>query len=311
MTRWLVTGGTGLLGANALAEISRDTDAVGVARRPPMSANAQKFLAVDLASRKDRDGVVARSGADRILHAAAIATIEGCEADPEGAYELNVLAAEDLALQARKEGARFVFISTDAVFDGVAGSYTEDDPTNPISEYGKGKVEAEQRVLDVNPDALVARVNFYGWSPNGVRSLAEFFYNRLSKGEAVGGFTDVSVSTTYVGHLVAAIRELDAITASGIFHVVTSQGTSKYEFGRELAKTFGFASDLVKPVLSSEVLAARRGSNLILQTNRLRKALGHELPTSAEGLRDLRADREAGRPALLDMAYRAEETHGV
>ncbi|KAB1867113.1 SDR family oxidoreductase [Microbacterium algeriense] len=300
MTGWLVTGGTGLLGANALIDLRQGVRAVGAARNVPEDADAVgEFVRVDLSSPADRRGLVARTGVDHVLHTAAIATIEGCEADPDAAYELNVRASEDLAAQAYSEGARFLFISTDAVFDGRDGEYTESDPTSPISEYGRGKVEAEKRVLDANPDAIVARVNFYGWSPTGTRSLAEFFFNRLSSGADVGGFTDVRVSTTYVGHLVTALRELAATDAAGIFHVAAADGVSKYDFGRALAECFGFDPARVNPVLSTDVLAAPRGADLRLRTDRLRAALGRDLPASTDGLLSLRADRDAGRPQTL------------
>lgn len=300
MTGWLVTGGTGLLGANALVDLRQGARAVGAARHVPKGGDvAGEFVRVDLSSRADRSGLVARTAVDHVLHAAAIATIEGCEADPEGAYELNVRASEDLAAQAHAEGARFIFISTDAVFDGRTGQYSESDPTSPISEYGRGKVEAEKRVLAANPDAIVARVNFYGWSPTGTRSLAEFFFDRLAAGSEVGGFTDVRVSTTYVGHLVAALRDLAATDASGVYHVAASDGVSKYDFGRALAECFGFDQGRVSPVLSTDVLAAPRGADLRLRTDRLRATLGHDLPGSTEGLLSLWAAREAGRPETL------------
>jgi dTDP-4-dehydrorhamnose reductase len=312
MSGWLVTGGTGLLGANALIDLSRDTRATGVARTPPADGvTGIPFIRADLSSKADRHGLIAAAEVDHVLHAAAIATIEGCEADPEGAYELNVRAAEDLAAQAFAENARFLFISTDAVFDGERGEYSEDDPVSPISEYGRGKVEAEQRVLEANPDAVVARVNFYGWSPTKVRSLAEFFYHRLSAGSQVGGFTDVTVSTTYVGHLVSALRELAESDARGIFHVTASEGTSKFEFGRALAMEFGFDPGLVVPALSTDVLSARRGSDLRLRTDRLAAVLGHGLPTSVAGLTDLHGDLLAGRPQDLTNFHHTEEHHGI
>src|SRR5690606_37403985 len=106
MTGWLVTGGTGLLGANALIDLRQGVRAVGAARNVPEDADAVgEFVRVDLSSPADRRGLVARTGVDHVLHTAAIATIEGCEADPDAAYELNVRASEDLAAQAYSEGA--------------------------------------------------------------------------------------------------------------------------------------------------------------------------------------------------------------
>ncbi|WP_417508021.1 SDR family oxidoreductase [Microbacterium sp.] len=292
---WLVTGGTGLLGANALVQLSESGSAVGVARSAPLRRSGRAdFVIADLSSSQDRDGLVDRVAPRNILHAAAIATIEGCESDPVATRELNVRSAEDLAGQAKTVGSRFIFISTDAVFDGERGEYAEGDPTNPTTEYGRSKVEAEQRVLAANPDAVVARVNFYGWSPSGTRSLAEYFINALSRGGGAGGFTDVTVSTTYVKHLIAALQQLATTDESGIFHVVAGIGASKYEFGREVARAFGFDPELIEPVLSTSVLSTPRGSDLRLRTDKLDAVLGARLPSSVAGINDLRLDKANG-----------------
>jgi dTDP-4-dehydrorhamnose reductase len=203
---WLVTGVTGLLGANAATSLS-DAGArvVGVARSIP-AVSGLDVLPVDLSSVSARAGLVDRAGCDVVLHTAAVSSIEACERDPAAARELNTVAAADLAAQAARAGAAFVHISTDAVFDGERGGYREDDPVSPQSVYGRTKADAERAVLDANPSALVARVNFYGWSPTGRRSLLEFFARALSAGSTVRGFTDVRVSTLYVADLVDATR---------------------------------------------------------------------------------------------------------
>lgn len=292
MSRWLVTGATGLLGANAMT--TWGLDAVGVARRIPRSPVTGELLGRDISIAAERDGLVERVQPAAVLHAAAISTIEGCEADPAAAHELNVVASVDLAGQAHRSGARFVFISTDAVFDGQRGQYSEGDSPSPQSEYGRTKAEAEQRVLEANPDALVARVNFYGWSPSGTRSLAEFFWARLAAGQETPGFTDVHVSTTYVGDLITAIDDLVRVQASGIFHVVSPGAVSKFSFGRMLAEEFGFDAGLLVERSARDVLALPRGADLSLRTERLETALGHPLPDQRSGLRSLHADREAG-----------------
>ena len=82
-------------------------------------------------------------------------------------------------------------VSTDAVFDGQAAATTEQDTPNPLSIYARTKLDGERGVAEANPDAIIARVNLYGWSLSGRRSLAEFFFNNLSAGKRVKGFTDV------------------------------------------------------------------------------------------------------------------------
>lgn len=302
MATWLITGVTGLLGSNAALELARRHRIVGSARTMPHDVSIG-FASADLSKPASRAGLVEKASAQIVLHAAAISSINECEQDPELAHEVNVLASADLAAQARAFGARFVYVSTDAVFDGARGGYLEADEPSPISEYGRSKVAAERAVLAANPDALIARVNFYGWSPDGQRSLAEFFFHRLSRGETVPGFDDVAVSTTYVGHLVEMLEQLIDLGASGIVNVVSSEPTSKYEFGRRLALSFGFDQKLVLAAKSTDHLAIRRGSRLNLSTKRLTALLGTTPPSQQDGMDRLVADRR-GRRAQAVASFR-------
>lgn len=295
---WLVTGSTGLLGANAMLDLAATESVVGVARTLPNGTGTGRFE-VDLASATQRDGLVERSGARVVLHTAAVSSIEACESDPAFARQLNVDAAADLARQAAGASVAFVHISTDAVFDGRRGGYSEDDPPSPATVYGRTKRDAEIAVLDANPAALVARVNFYGWSPSGTRSLAEYFHGRLSAGLQAPGFQDVVVSTLYVRTLIDRLRRLVARDATGLVHVVNDEPISKYEFGRSLAQAFGYDPALVIAARSSDHLSVARGAHLDLDTSRLRRLLGGLSTDQASGFDALAVDYRGGRSATL------------
>lgn len=294
MSTWLVTGATGLLGSNAALQLGRQHHVIASARAIPLDAPVT-FVAADLRSAAGRTGLVEKASADTVLHCAAISSIDECEREPEMAHEVNVLASADLAEQARSSGARFVYISTDAVFDGARGGYSEADEPSPTTEYGRSKLAGERAVLEANPNALVARVNFYGWSPDGHRSLAEFFYNRLSRAERVPGFDDAVVSTMYVGHLIEVLEHLVDLGANGVFNVVSSESTTKYDFGRRLAKAFGFPQESVYAARSTDHLAIKRGSRLNLSTERIESLLGTLPPGQQNGIDRLVADRKSGR----------------
>lgn len=295
---WLVTGASGLLGSNAVLQLKQNHRVLGAARNIPAEAPVA-FESVNLADASSRAGLVKRTSPQIVLHAAAVSSIEECESDPALAHEVNVVASADLATQAKASGAAFIYISTDAVFDGASGGYAEDDEPSPTTEYGRSKLAGERAVLNANPDALVARVNFYGWSPTGQRSLAEFFYRKLNRGETVQGFDDVVVSTLYVGYLVELIERLAERDVHGIVNVVSRESTSKYEFGRRLARSFGFAQELVHAAHSSDHLAVKRGSLLGLNTERIETILGTRLPSQQSSMDRLVADFRAGRPQAV------------
>ena len=145
----------------------------------------------------------------------------------------------------RKKG-----VSTDAVFDGQASGpngYSETDPVRPINSYAESKALGERNVLSANPDAIVARVNFFGWSISGRRSLSEFFYTNLKAGRVVSGFTDVFFSPLYVRDLSRILVRLLESSERGVFHVFGAKTLSKYDFGVEIAKAFGFNPENVRP----------------------------------------------------------------
>ncbi len=295
---WLVTGATGLLGANVALDVAAaGMPVLGIARSTPEAAPVG-FRAANLMDRLARRDLIESTQASVVVHCAAMASHELCEAHPDSAEELNVHASADLAAQAFGAGAKFVYISTDAVFDGVRGGYSELDSTNPTSVYGRTKLAGERAVLAANPDALVLRVNFYGWSPSGKRSLAEFFWNAFESGRGVFGFSDVTVSTMYVGHLTQRIIGLVKEDARGVFHVTNDEAITKLDFARLVATVAGFDTELITPKLSTDVLQLARGANLSLDTSKVRAVLG-DFYSQFDGVTALVADATADRRRLV------------
>ncbi|MHB1120288.1 MAG: SDR family oxidoreductase, partial [Bellilinea sp.] len=237
---------------------------------------------------------------DLILHCAAIANVDACEANPTLAAEVNGVLPGRIAESARRHDTQMVHISTDAVFDGVRGHYSEDDDPNPLSVYARTKWEGENAVISANPQALIARVNFYGWSTSGQRSLAEFFFNNLSAGKPVFGFSDVFFCPLEVTILAETLLELAGTGSSGIYHVVSSECLSKYEFGHRLADEFGLDAVLIQPAsVRDGGLVAARSPNLQLRTDKLSAVLGRQAPGQAAGLKRLHDAYLAGLPHRL------------
>ena len=178
-----------------------------------------------------------------------------------------------------------LYISTDAVFDGKSGDYLETDEPNPQNVYARTKLDGERAVIEEAPDAVVARVNFYGWSLTGKRSLAEFFFNNLKVGQQIKGFTDVYYNPMLVNGLALILMKLFEKDLNGIYHTVSSETLSKYDFGVRLAEKFEFDPELITPVSISDAgLVASRSNNLTLSTEKITTDLGIEMPGVSEGL---------------------------
>jgi len=300
MARILIVGASGLLGINLAMEAMREHKVIGVDRGKLKSAPFQ-VLEIDLLHRNMIRSVIDATRPEWLINCAALANLEQCEEYPDQARILNAEIPGDLANICTKRNIRFVHISTDAVFDGTkAGIYTEEDEPSPPGIYSQTKLDGERAVEQVNPQAIIARVNFYGWSLGGRRSLAEFFVKNLDEGKNVNGFTDIIFCPMWVNHLNRILIEMLEKNLSGLYHVVGAQVMSKYQFGVEVARTFGLREDLISPksVLSSG-LTAKRSHNLWLSTHKLSTDLRHEIPSVSTGLAEFYTQFQQGYPQKI------------
>ena len=281
----LIIGASGLLGINLAMEAMREHAVVAVDRGKLISAPFQVFHA-DLLSQDTIASVLDQVQPDWLVNCAAMTNLEQCERVPEQAQIINVDVPVQLANACAERTIRFIHISTDAVFDGEKTDlYTEEDTPNPLGVYSQTKLDSEHGVWAVNPEAIVARVNFFGWSLSNSHSLSEFFVNNLMEGKNVNGFTDIIFCPILVNVTARLLLEMLTKDLSGLYHVVGTKPMSKYQFGIELARTFGLREDLISPrsVLQSS-LTARRSPNLRLSTHKLSTDLGHEIPPFSTGL---------------------------
>ena len=298
--RLLITGVSGLLGINLAMEAMREYEVIGVDRGKLKSAPFQVIRA-DLLQRNAIDSILETAQPDWLINCAALANLEQCEADPVQARNLNTDLPGELATLCAKRNMHFVHISTDSVFDGTReGAYTEEDEPSPPGMYSQTKLDGERVVKQANPQAIIARVNFYGWSLGAKRSLAEFFVNNLSEGKNVNGFTDIIFCPMWVNHLSRLLIEMLKRDLHGLYHVVGARAMSKYQFGVEVARTFGLRESLISPqsVLSSE-LTAKRSHNLWLSTHKLSTVLGHEIPAFSTGLAEFYTQFQQGYPQKI------------
>jgi dTDP-4-dehydrorhamnose reductase len=285
MTRILVTGTSGLLGINFALRFAAKHPILGLTNTHPLKDAPFASQPLDLTDPAALNSALDAFRPEIVLHCAALANIDACERSPLEAERINAWVPEQLALAAAQRGFKLVHLSTDAVFDGQKGDYVETDQPNPLSVYARTKLQAEQRVLAANPDALVARVNFYGWSVSGQRSLGEFFFNNLSQGRRVNGFMDVFFCPLEVTLLAETLLRLAELDCRGIYHVVSSQCWSKYAFGCAIAQRFGLDEGLITPLsVQQGGLTAARSPNLGLNTDKLTTALGTPAPGQAQGL---------------------------
>lgn len=310
--RVLVTGASGLLGLNLAYEISGALDSqpqtvtytrhvvTGTMNEHPLRTDVFVTRQVDLLAPGALERLLEDAQPDWVIHCAALANLDACEASPELARQLNTELPRRLAQLVANGGACFLHVSTDLVFDGQRGGYTELDTPAPPGVYSQTKLDGELAVLEANPQAVVARVNLFGWSLAGKRSLGEFFVNNLRAGKPVMGFTDVIFCPLLANDLAWIFCEMLEKGLCGLYHTVSSECLSKYEFGLLLARRFGLDGSLIRPTrVAQSGLKAARSPNLDLKTDKLASALGHALPTVGPAIERFYQLEQQGYPQML------------
>lgn len=295
MTRLLIPGVSGLFGLNLAMMKHGSMEVIGTVHQQRLPQAPFVVQQCDLTHAGAVSRLIENTRPDLIINCAAIASLDACEHNPTLAEQLNTQLPAEIALKAAALSIPFIHLSTDAVFDGRKGNYSESDLPNPINHYARTKLDAEQLVAEANDDAIIARINFYGWSLSGKRSLSEFFYNHLNAGQPMKGFVDLYYSPMLVSDLIDVLFMMLDKNLHGLYHVSVDEALSKYEFGCRLARTFGYDESLIEPVSWQEAeLGAVRSPDLTLDVSKLKAALGVPLPNVADGLARLKEQSQDG-----------------
>jgi len=296
----LLTGASGLLGLNAALQLSASYEVVGVVNAHPFKSSLFKVVQKNLLEDGAVESLIEEIQPHWIFNCAALADVDQCEKFPQLAQRLNVELPSKLAKEAARHRIVLVHISSDTVFDGQKGNYSEEDLPNPISVYAKSKLMGEYAVSEILPTALIARTNLIGWGRSAKRSLAEFFFYNLRDGIRVNGFRDVYFCPLLANTLAEIISRLVELEAQGLYHVFSKDAMNKYDFGVQLARRFGFDEALITPLSVEEPgLTAQRTPNLTMDTTKLQKTLGMTLPSVRDALEGFYQQYLQGYPRYL------------
>ncbi len=246
--RVLVTGATGFIGAHLGMILAKRHDVLGVActsQHLPDFPVSRTDLTEPDASRK----LLQSFPPDIVIHCAAMSRVMECEAHPVKAEEINVHAPRELALQAAARGARLLFFSSDMVFSGERGYYTEQSPPSPQNVYGWTKLRAEAAVLEANAQNIVVRLNLVVGKGRGFgTSFTERILDEINRRGKASLFTDQFRSPIHVRSVVLAATLLTERDISGILHLGGSQRLSRAELGRALCRAAGIEEVKIEEV---------------------------------------------------------------
>lgn len=290
--RLVVVGAAGQVGRELVVQArtaGHDVLATYNARVPAL--DGVQLTQLDKTERLRVIEVVREYRADAVVDTGALHNVDYCEDHPDQAIRVNRDGTANLADAARLIGARFVFVSTDFVFDGAKhGPYVETDPTGPLSLYAESKLLGETAALTSSPLNLVVRPSvIYSWLDSRFRSASSsgkgvnfgtWLVEEVSHGRSVRIIDDQVASPTLAGDLAGAILALLAANATGTYHTAGSTAISRYRFSERLIRRLGLDPSLVHPVRTVDLnQKARRPANSSLDSGRVRSDAGHSMLT--------------------------------
>ena len=219
-----------------------------------------------------------------VYHLAAYTDVDGCEASPQLAMQVNADGTANLARSCAEIGAAMLYVSTDYVFDGSGQRpWREDDTPNPLSVYGKSKLQGEQAVAKYLKPHLIVRSSWL-FGPKG-KNFVSTILKLVAERDDLRVVSDQRGSPTYTRHLAVKLAELIDCKDYGIYHVTGSGSCSWFEFTQAILKSSGFNHVRVVPISTQEsARRAPRPAFSVLENRRLAVSHLGLLPRWDEGL---------------------------
>ncbi|HMO18058.1 MAG TPA: SDR family oxidoreductase [Oligoflexia bacterium] len=294
MARILITGYSGMLG-RSVAEIFASDPAykvIGLSRSPMEYSDFENDIdkiSFDLTKTREIPDLLDKIRPDVIIHTAAMVDIKACQNKKHYAYLLHAESARELANFSRN--IRFIYISTDSVFDGIRGNYTEEDNPNPLNEYAKSKYRGELETLS-GGNSLVLRTNIYGFHRPVVNSsIAEWALSKFKAGEKIRGFGNICFNPLYTVQLAEIIKVISESQHCGILHLGSDTCLSKYDFLKLLAEQFDYDTALLEEgVFVQDSESVKRPENTTLNTGKYQETFLAIAPSLHKGIERLWKD---------------------
>jgi len=273
MKKILITGAFGQLGTSLCKELSNES--ILASGRVIISTKKYKCIELDITNQKRVAEIIRDYKPDIIIHLAAMTDVDGCEKTPEIAFDVNVKATENLLTSFK---GKFIYISTDYVFDGEKGPYFEDDKVNPMSVYGKTKLYGENLVQQSDIDWVILRSNIiFSYSDRTKASFVNWVVDSLKKRQMITVVNDQWNNPTWTNDLAKVISKIIEKDINGLYHYGGGDYLNRLEFAKMIASTFGLDGSLIKPITTSELnWLAQRPLKSGLYTNKIELDLGIE-----------------------------------
>ncbi len=287
----LIIGSNGLLGQKVIEIFCRTYSVVAAGLESlPFSDFDCSYFQLDITNRKDVEKVLKKVNPDLVFNAAAYTQVDRAEIDRELCYSVNVAGVKNLTEVCSKGQIKYVHISTDYVFDGKKGNYSETDQPNPLGYYGRSKLDGEKVVQDSGCRFIIARTAvLFGHGHNIQMNFANWVLRELRADKKIRVVDDQIGNPTIVDNLAGALAEMLDKNIDGLFHVAGCEPVSRYQFASEIAAKFGFNQENILQIQSVDFpQQAPRPLDVSLNVSNVCSELGVKLYNIDESLQKLK-----------------------
>lgn len=249
----LITGASGLLGHKiAMLALKKGHKVYSIYKEHPINLGTP--IGIDLTNQSEISKVITKLKPKAIIHTAAYTNVDSCEINKDLAWKVNAEATKHIAIASTNINAHLTYVSTDYVFDGEKGLYTELDQSNPISYYGYTKLKGEEFVREHAKEWCITRASvIYGWGLKHKQNFATWLINNLKQQKEVKILTDQHVSPTLNTNLAEMLLEITEKRITGTIHTAGATRVSRHEFARRLAQVFNLNMNLIKQAKMKEI----------------------------------------------------------
>ena len=299
MKKLLITGVSGLLGNNLAYYFKDRYEILGLYNSHPVTVGGIYTEKCDISDESSIKKIISEFDPSIIIHCASLTDIDRCEMNKELTREINVLSTKVIVDSIFEKDIKLVYISTDAVYDGVKGNFSEEDKIYPLNYYGRTKYEGELEIAK-KTSSLIFRTNIFGWNIQDKKSLGEWILDELQANRNINGFKDAYFSSVYTLEFARIIDMAIQKKLTGVYNCGSPDPCSKYEFALKIADCFGLDKTLIKPILIERFdFKAKRGKDLSMNVMKLQKALDYRLPAIEQSIDMFYRDYKSGMPVEL------------
>lgn len=252
--RVLVTGANGLVGSRLVALLAARGHFVSALGRGPRRGDGPGvYASVDLTDESAVSAALQAARPEVVVNAGSMTDVDACESAALEAFRVNGVAPGTIARTTRALGAHLVHVSTDYIFDGESGPYTEDAVPNPRGVYALTKHIGEQAVRALSDSWAIARTAVvYGWPPAGRPNFGAWLVQELRSGRPVPLFLDQYVSPSLAESVAEQVAEVAERRLSGIWNVCGADVVNRVQFGEALCAEFGLSTETIVPTPLAE-----------------------------------------------------------